>query len=324
MNIVCATDNNFVQHCGVMLVSLLKNNSKDVVIYLLTEGLTQNNVNLLNEIVTLNGGTLHVVIVNSSVLKDCPMPSSSNLSHISIATYYRLLIPKLLPNVVEKVIYLDCDIVIRHSIQELWETALDDNAIGAVAQIVEWNILAIKRLNYPLKFGYFNAGVLLINLNYWRKNNITEKLFEYLIKKHDVIKYHDQDALNGVLYDKSTKISIKWNMLTGFFMKKTLKVNDYDNGIIINNYSDYKDQLLKEKDDPTIVHFVSTPKPWDVGCTHPFKNDYYYYLQFTPWKDFKLPYLISYIFKRPTIVYRILKNRLKQLLLGNPYFKINK
>lgn len=323
MNIVCASDNKFVQHCAVTLVSILKNNPFGVIIYLLTEGLTSKNELLLDELVSSNGGEIHFILVDAAALKNCPMPPMSELNHISIATYYRLLISKLLPDHIDKVIYFDCDIVVRHSLNDLWNSNITDYAVGAVYQIADWNVEAAKRLGYPVSFGYFNAGVLLINLEYWRAHNISEKLFKYLDEKKDEIVYHDQDALNGLLYDKCKSLPCKWNMLTGFFRKNILIINDVNNGIVINNYSDYKNQLLTEKDNPAVIHFVSKPKPWDVGCTHPYKYEYYNYIKYSPWHNFKIPKTWPMLFKSPETIYSIYREKTKRLLKGDPYFKIN-
>jgi lipopolysaccharide biosynthesis glycosyltransferase len=323
LNIVCATDNNFVQHCAVTIVSVLKNNPNGVNIYLLTDGLSVDNENILNQLVKSNGGILHIILVNPTTLINCPMPTEQDLSHISIATYYRLLISKLLPESVKKAIYLDCDIIVRSSLSDLWNTSIDDFAIGAIYQITNWNISTIKRLGYPVSFGYFNAGVLLVNLKFWRENNISEKLFEYLNKNMNVIYYHDQDALNGLLYDKCLKLPVKWNMLTNFFKKNILTLNDMNKGKIVNDHFDYKNQILLEIYDPIVIHFVYKPKPWDAGCTHPFKNEYYNYIQYTPWHNFKTPKIWPMVFKSPKKVYSIYREMTKRLLKGNPYFEIN-
>lgn len=326
MYIVCATDNKFAQHCAVTFISLLKNNASNVIIYLLTEGLTPDNEKKLTDLVTENGGILHIILVNSEALKNCPMPPLYKLSHISIATYYRLLVSQLLPENIEKVIYLDCDIVVRHSIDDLWNYNIDEYAIGAVYQIADWNIKAIKRLNYPVSFGYFNAGVLLINLKYWRENQISGQLFEYLEKHKDQIVFHDQDALNGLLYSKCLRLPCKWNMQNGFFKKSVFTIVNSNTEEPISYYADYKDQILKEIDDPVIVHYVSKPKPWEIGCTHPYKSDYFHYLNLTPWNNYKTPKVIPFYVKRPKSFYYLLKWHIKKVVMGDPYLliKLNK
>lgn len=323
MNIVCATDDNFVQHCAVTIVSILKNNpGRAVSIYLLTEGIKLKNEQLLQELVVNNGGELHLILVDAESLKDCPMPQLSNLEHISIATYYRLLIPKLLPGHIDKVIYFDCDIVVRHKLDELWNYPISNYATGAVYQIASRTCADAKRLKYPASYGYFNAGVLLINLDYWRANQISEKLFEFLNKEKETIIYHDQDALNGVLFDQCVQLPIKWNMLTIFFMKTTLSINDFDKGVVINDYNEYKKQILLVKDDPTVIHFVSKPKPWDALCDHPYQSEYFKYLSLTAWSGFNVPGLISTFLKNPKKMYIWLKDIVKEKIKGSEYLSL--
>lgn len=287
MNIVLATDDKFVQHCAVTIISILKNNPDSVNIYILTEGLSEVNKNILNDLVLSNCGNIMFIKVEPDKLKNCPMPSMDNLKHISIATYYRLLIPELIPQEIDKVIYMDCDIVVRKNLQNLWNINIDNHALGAVYQIIGRTVDDTKRLGYSSKYGYFNAGVLLVNLKYWRQKNITNQLFDFLNENRKSIIYHDQDALNGVLFDKCFKLPIKWNMLTLFFMKETLKIVDKDENVVINEYKDYKNQMIKEKDDPSVIHFVSREKPWHFNCDHPFRNEYYKYLNFTIFKDYR-------------------------------------
>lgn len=312
MNIVIATDNNFVQHCVSTLNSLLINNKIGMHIYLLSEGLTEENLVIIENVIKDRRSFLHYVLVDKKLVTNLPMPQMDCLSHISIATYYRLLIPILLPKSVTKVIYLDCDVIIRKSISELWETNIENNAIGAVYQMVSWTIDDVKRLKYPLEYGYFNAGVLLINVEYWRENLITDKLLNYIKLNYNEIIYHDQDALNAVLYDKCIKLPCKWNLLSIFFKKDIINITDINDGQIINDYADYKKELVSEPYDPTIIHFVSKPKPWNAKCTHPFRKEYYKYLRNTPWENFKEPKPIM------SFLYRI-SRRIKYFILFRKY-----
>jgi len=290
MNIVVASDDNFVQHCGTMLVSLLENNKENkIAVYLLSEGLSDENNEMLEDIVLTRGGDYNYILVDSELLVNLPMPDFSELSHISIATYYRLLIPNLLPTAVSKVIYLDCDIIIRKSIQDLWDTNIDNYAVGAIYQMTESTQEDTHRLNIPFSCGYFNAGVLLVNVEYWKEHNISIELMGFIRSHVDTIKYHDQDALNAVLHDKCLMLPCKWNMLTVFFRKNIFKVDDYNNGVIVNSYNDYKNELKDVAFDPSIVHYVSRPKPWEKKCTHPFRSEYYKYLKLTPWGKFTEP-----------------------------------
>lgn len=122
---------------------------------------------------------------------------------------------------------------------------------------------AFKRLHIPVEQGYFNAGVLLINLKKWREEHIYEKSIEFLRNNSESIVNHDQDVLNVVCGKKTKMLSYTWNTMNYFFMK---------------NFQLSQDRVLKiyQKEeqtnviDPTIIHFASRPKPWERLCIHPF------------------------------------------------------
>lgn len=278
MNIVCATDDNFVQHCSIMLTSLLVNNS-DVQIYVLTEGLKPENEKIIREEVEDKGGKVHFCIVDSSIVEKFPMPEGAGLQHISRATYYRLLISDLLPETVEKVIYMDCDIIVNKSIQELWDTDLSGYALAACKQIGFG--YEAERLGYPIEYGYFNAGVNMINLTYFREHNISEKLINYIADNYSKIKYHDQDTLNAVLYDKTLHIMPQWNMTSITYSFRLSMRGDARNGKVICDYKNEKNNALLNKKNPPVVHYVSKPKPWQRDCVHPLYGLYYDYAAFT-------------------------------------------
>lgn len=157
MNIVLATDNNYVQHCAITISSILRNNS-DVTIYVLTEDLFENNKKILCDEVDAYNGKIEFVMVNKDIIDSLPMPSHVYLAHISRATYYRLLLPSIIPIDVDKVIYLDCDLIVNHSLDELWNIDLDRYAIAACKQIgggemeiglaFRWNMVILMQVSY--------------------------------------------------------------------------------------------------------------------------------------------------------------------------------
>lgn len=290
MIIVLATDDNFVQHCGVTMISILKHNL-NVEFFLLIEGLKEDNLKSLTDLVHNNGGKLNICMVPCDVVKYFPMSKMAS-SHISIATYYRLFIASLLPESVEKAIYLDCDIVIRGSLEELWNTDLTEYALGVVYQDFGWSDQekSWDRLHIPRECGYFNAGSLLLNLYYMRKDNFQAKAIQFINENFDYIVSHDQDVLNAIYYQAAFPISCKWNY-TSIFMTNSLKSEDFP-----SKY-DYPKEISSAGFSPIIIHFVSKPKPWHWGCSHKYKQDYYYYLSMTEWAGFKPTFKINAYFK---------------------------
>lgn len=94
---------------------------------------------------------------------------------------------------------MDGDIIVRNNLNELWNTDIKDYAIGAVPDQSEGLIVFYNRLKYPPRLGYFNSGVLLINLKYWRDNNLTEQFNKFLQTYPERVVFHDQDILKYTL-----------------------------------------------------------------------------------------------------------------------------
>lgn len=274
MSIVLATDDNFVQHCCVVIASVLANN-KNVSFYIFTEGLKSDNENKLKDLAEKMGGELKICLIDSNVVSQFPMPPYMS-SHISIATYYRLFVERVLPKSIDRVIYMDCDIVVRNSLQPLWDTDMTERAIAAVYQFNAWAIKnnSFERLGYDVKYGYFNAGMLLINLAFWREHSVTEQLMDFIKDKFSQIHSHDQDVLNAVLHEFVKPLSYTWNCLPSFFDKDKLTFPDF---------VDYTEDITS----PVVIHYVYKPKPWQRECTNPYKDDYYKYLDMTAYKGWR-------------------------------------
>lgn len=275
MNIVLSTDNNFVQHCAVTMVSIMENN-KDVSFFIITDGLTTENQNILSGLSQKYNTSLQFLLVNKSIIERLPMPNNRNLKHISPATYYRLFVAELLPSSVDKLIYLDCDMVIRGSLMDLWNTDITNYALAAVYQDNQWaiNNHTFERLSIPQEKGYFNAGMLVINLKYWRENQIQEQLLDYLHTNSEKIVYHDQDVLNVVLHDYVKGVFPIWNMLTVFFMEKRQELDCGCYQLLLDDIKTFRREAV-------IIHYVSRPKPWEYACNHPLCKEYFKYLDLT-------------------------------------------
>lgn len=273
MNIVCATDNNYVQHCGVMLTSLFENNKgEEIHVYLLTEGLNDLDKASIENIISKYNGYFHYCMIDGSFFLKCPIRQGD---HVSIATYYRFLIPQILPTTESKALYLDCDIIIRKSLKDLFDISLGDFSLAAVDESGAQRVDSFTRLQYEPTCGYFNAGVLLINLDYWRERDIQMKLFNYIHSYPDRIVYHDQDTLNAVLHDCWLPLSPKWNMMEFFYTPKVKFGND-------SFYNDIRD--------PIIRHYNLGEKPWHYGYHGFFKQEYFKYLKMTEWREFKVKF----------------------------------
>ena len=305
-NIVLASDDNYVEHCAVTVLSILKNNT-EVCFYLLYEKLSEDNINKLVQLAIDNGGQLVCLKVDERQLEGFPMsPMASD--HISITTYLRLFAERLLPNSISRVLYLDCDMVVVGDLSPLFDMNMDNNAIAAVYQYDKWALdnNSFGRLMYSEEEGYFNAGTLLINLDYWRRNGVTNRLFSFIREHRDRIISHDQDVLNAVLYKENAPFNPEWNYLP-FFMDKDFKHYHFTKKV------SYTDTNWIEFN-PIVIHYVSKPKPWEYGCKSPLKKYYYQYLFMLPWETKMPTFNVKEWYKNIFIPFCV---RIKHLLYGH-------
>jgi lipopolysaccharide biosynthesis glycosyltransferase len=194
--------------------------------------------------------------------------------HISIATYYRLLIEETFPKF-DKVIYLDADLIINRCICKIWKIGFKGRHLLAVPHaskksgIVsgERGLPSYKVLGIHEDTRTFNAGVLILNLKLWRRDNISMKVIEYLKKYHDYVLWWDQDGLNAILYDKWLPLSAVWNVMTNHLI----------------TFSSWEDSLLSKQvykkvlRNPAIVHYAGPSKPWLPDYVGPFQNLHFEY-----------------------------------------------
>ena len=291
MDIIFATNNNFCQHAAVAIASLLDNNKyHDIVIHLFCIDVTKENIIKITSIATNFNKEIKVYHINKDTFKEFPNPGN-----YSFATYLRLITATLIPNV-DKALYLDCDLVVNGDIKELWNLDITGyGAAGVPDAILSHNIIK-NYIGYDfIKEGYFNAGVLLLNLKYWRENNIQDKFFSFL-KNHDA-KLNDQDAINAVLHGKIKEIPPKWNCHVGYFAFPPL---------VIEKQKMYIKDLWNKA---IIIHFTGPVKPWHKECVNPYKKVYLNYLKQTPYRNFCLKSLKSNkISSIKIIILRLIKN----------------
>ncbi|CAG4999707.1 General stress protein A [Dyadobacter sp. CECT 9275] len=268
IHVACTIDSSYIQHCCVMLTSLFQNNKIfNFHIHLITDQESRSKFFEIERIVVRYGSTFSHYAVDQNLLSNVPVNG-----HVSIVTYYRILIPLILDYKIPKVLFLDSDVIIRTNILALWCKSVTDFHIAAAKDFASEEHK--KLLNIPGGYPYFNAGVLLMNLTRWRNDNISAKILQYISDNHEKIVFWDQDALNAILYKSCKIFSPLWNLTHGFFLPSAT----------VLGYSDV--QLKFFTTYPFIVHFTGSNKPWYHYNEHTYKKDYFFYLSQTPYKYF--------------------------------------
>lgn len=254
IEVLCACDDRYLPHAATMLCSLLEHNSVSR-IHLFYSSIASRELAKLKSLVGRYGSDIAFYEIVEEELQDLRVDKWA-----SIVVYYQLLAARLLPTDLNKILYLDCDVIVRRSLNDLWNIDITDHALAAASDYA--NDAGIEALGLALGFPagtkYFNSGVLLINLRFWRQNNVAERSIAFVKKNPEKIKYWDQDALNATLVHQWIELPACWN---------------------------WQDWL--HTSDPAVVHFISADRPWRWSSKHPFKHEYHKYRLKTPWGRYK-------------------------------------
>lgn len=275
INIVACASDNYTTQCGVMMCSVCENNyTEEIHFYIFIDELFSqaHKKELENLVYKYPSKHISFVFVNEyQIQRFLKFETYFYTRHV----FYRLLMAELLPQDVEKVIYLDCDIIVRNSLKDLWHINITNVFVGVVHDAQEAIISRFNRLGYSYDKGYFNSGVLYANLKYWRENNATQLLLDYIKNNPSKIVLPDQDPLNTVFQDAKLFLPLTYNFQSGFLLKPEA---------ILLDYSKYKLELKRTMRDPIILH-LSGERPWIKGCRHPYQSEYFKYRNLTQWKN---------------------------------------
>jgi len=241
--IVLACDEHYAMPLATALRSLAESNQSlwPLDIHLLSDAFAERTFTKVLNSLPNGAATVHQVAVDLRLFAEF----SNSLPYCSKATYARLLLPQLFPDGGSQVLYLDSDLLVLGELKPLWQTKLDGAAVGAVLD--DWIDPLLKcgdpRVkDVPRVRNYFNAGVLLIDLDRWRAESISERALDYLKRCHYSY-YADQDALNFACDGHWKILDRRWNY------QDHLRVRITD---------------MPPEQRPGIVHFVTEKKPWNT------------------------------------------------------------
>ena len=297
MNVLLTFDDNYSQHAGVVMTSFCINNVGENKFYVISDYISNDNKNKLIEIAHRFDSDISFLFISKEQTIDFPIGRKTANSYVSIATYFRLFLTEVLPDSIDKILYIDCDVIVNSSLDGLWNSAFEPNhCIIALEESPTMSISGCKRLHYPAHYSYFNAGVLLIDLSLFKKFYHFDDAVYFIT--HNNIIFHDQDVLNGMLYDKKQFMDLKYNVMDYHLIRDSK---------FPQRYQKERNQLF----DPVIIHYSGPIKPWHKECKNPYTYKYYQYLQETPWKDYIPQYKYEWI--KPRTIH-LIKSLVKWLL----------
>lgn len=276
MNVVYACDDKYAMLAGVSMKSLLEVNDTELNIYILSNGVSNDNQKRLLSIAEKYDCEINIVELNDAF--------QSNIAHIdaqrwSLAAFARLFMPIILPDV-SKIIYLDCDILVRKPLDQIWNWPLDGHSCAAVSEPISPGHK--KNVKLDKKDTYYNSGVMLIDLDKWRERNMLDSFLKCINRHSGYVPYVDQGVINEVLKEDIVSLPTTYNVATVYFEFSYEELNRYR--MDQNKYSN--EEILNAIKDPYILHFTSsflTPRPWIEGSNHPWADEWEKVCKETPW-----------------------------------------
>ena len=244
MDIAFCVNDRYAEYVGVTVRSICDTqHDADVVVHIVSDFLSDRRRRVMEEIVDIFPNvSLRFYSVDDSDLRGLK-------ATWSIYTWYRVLLPGVLPADVHRVLYLDVDTIVTGDLSQLFTMPMAGYAIAGAMDIMSLDAEAFRRCGFRKEKGYVCAGVMLMNLDYWRDNNTSEKMIRYGLENDARILFPDQDTINILCQDTKIVLPMKYGIQDCFFRDERL-------------YTDrWREQMLECVDDPKIVHFAGCP-PW--------------------------------------------------------------
>ena len=243
INICISCDDNYVRYAGVVMASVLYNasSSDNLAFYILDGGISEDSKQKMLSLKTIKDCEINFVSIDESLFEDFKKVTTHK--YISIAAYFRLKLPSLLPDI-DRIIYFDCDVVINSSLKKLFNTDMENHPIAGVVDI--------KKKIVKINPGYVNSGVLLLDLKKMRELNIENEFYIYTKDNFETIKCGDQEIINAVCKGDIKILENKWN-------------------VQISNFTNRSDYMKN----PAIIHYVSKNKPWQFG-SYSYRKELFY------------------------------------------------
>jgi lipopolysaccharide biosynthesis glycosyltransferase len=295
ISVVSAADDNYAMPLAVTIRSVIDHlvPGQSLNVYILDGGLSsQSKQRLLRSWKSPN------VVVRWLEPPVAQIADLKTENHLNLVTYLRLFMPSLLPRELERVIFLDADLMIQKDLSELWATELGDAPIAAVndyftpylntreaigrESICDRHpdkchpVPNYRELGLKGTAGYFNAGVMVVNLAIWREMDVLHKAMDLVRTHYEHVRYCDQYALNVLFSEKWKPLDPRWNQNSNLWAW-----GGKDDGA-------FDPQLFRTlRSDPWIVHFTWIRKPWHFGCTHPETRNFFKVVDRTDWRRWR-------------------------------------
>jgi lipopolysaccharide biosynthesis glycosyltransferase len=249
-----------------MLRSLLAHLTPErtLTVYVVDGGIARHDKQRVTSSLSSGRGTLHWVSPERSGFLGLPL-----WGRMPIATYDKLLVAEVLPERAAKALWLDCDILVLADVARLWDTPLGQHHALAVQDAIvpyvssRFGVTGYQAAGLAPQAKYFNAGVMLLNLDLWRRDDIAGQALEYLRWYRDRVYFWDQEGLNAALAGRWGELDARWN------------------------WNATVGTLTSVAEEAWMIHFSGTLKPWRYRGRAQHNVLFYQYLDQTAWAGWR-------------------------------------
>lgn len=283
MNILLASDDNYTPLLAVTLYSLLENNEKEfdnINIYVLDGGISEYNKKRITSLCDEFDVKTPIEFIKNDNLEE--LVGMKIKATRALSAYSRLFAANLLPDNIDKIIYLDCDALVVDSLKKVWQMDIDNYYCGAVYDIApQYNNLY---LNFPKDWVQYNSGFLLINLKKWREDNLEQAFLDMIIENNGEVFHNDQGIINVICKNKIYTLPPHYNIRSPFFEV------GYDKFLQWYGIDEYytKEEVEDALEHPVFIHLTQfvNGRPWFTNATnHPLRELFDSYVQKTDFRD---------------------------------------
>ena len=274
IHIALCHDNNYAPYGTVVMASVIDNNpEEEITFHLLHTDLTEERCAIIKDWTeSFKGKRVCFYKMKKEAFADFPIDGNTYLDY---GAYIRLYLGECLTQI-DKVLYLDCDIIVNGSLRELWNTDVSGCAVAGVRDRINDYVRVYNRLGYPMSEGYINSGMMLINLKRWREDGFFRKARLVASDKGAaVLKNHDQDIINAIYHGRIMMLPFRYNLLEYYLYVEEWLYLDRK----------YYPEIIGACKNPAVIHFCMPQKPWHYECINPFRELYYKYRRMTPWPE---------------------------------------
>lgn len=274
IHFVLASDENYIDKLAVSLVSIFKfHTENEIEIHILSNNILEGSLEKITEMSKKYHAVLNVYKVDDI---EKLIGKKVNIDHLSLAAYSRIFIPELLSSEIERVIYLDVDIILNSNLESLYRQDLNGKIIGGVKSIID-----LSNSKNNIEEFHINSGVILFDLVKCRNFDFVKKCLDFIRSHEGNLPFHDQTVINEVCKTNIYPLSLKYNVMSFVFYLNYKKFTS------VYQLKDYysEEEYNNARKNPNIIHMTSwvIGRPWEIECKHPYQKNYLEYLSITPW-----------------------------------------